>query len=264
MASGTPAKFSTSEGTGFAGKTAPFMRCGAGPACEHIRSYTAFPASLRASTQEEVRIVKDPSLSSVIRSRLPRIKPSDQSKGFPLSLTFPIRANLKDGSPVQLVLAGDRDVEPLRDLYRIIVEEGTSYPHDRFPDDPDFMDYWFRGRSTVAAYAQDQADAAPMAGAFYLKSNWPGRARQVANAGFMVAPEWRKKGLGWLLGATMLEYAKQLGYRSVLFNLVFSENAPARHLWEKLGFRPLGVIPSAVRKDSGTYQDAVIMFRSLL
>jgi GNAT superfamily N-acetyltransferase len=224
-------------------------------------------ASLRASTQEEVRIVKDPSLSSVIRSRLPRIenlKPSDQSKGFPLSLTFPIRANLKDGSPVELVLAGDRDVEPLRDLYRIIVEEGTSYPHDRFPDDHDFMDYWFRGRSTVAAYAQDQADAAPMAGAFYLKSNWPGRARQVANAGFMVAPEWRKKGLGWLLGATMLEYAKQLGYRSVLFNLVFSENAPARHLWEKLGFRPLGVIPSAVRKDSGTYQDAVIMFRSLL
>jgi hypothetical protein len=136
-------------------------------------------ASLRASTQEEVRIVKDPSLSSVIRSRLPRIenlKPSDQSKGFPLSLTFPIRANLKDGSPVELVLAGDRDVEPLRDLYRIIVEEGTSYPHDRFPDDHDFMDYWFRGRSTVAAYAQDQADAAPMAGAFYLKSNWTGKA----------------------------------------------------------------------------------------
>ena len=180
-----------------------------------------------------------------------------------MSLTFPIRANLKDGSPVQLVLAGDRDVDPLRALYRIIVEEGTSYPHDRFPDDHDFMDSWFRGRSTVAAYAQDRPDGASMAGAFYLKSNWPGRARQVANAGFMVSPEWRMKGLGWLLGATMLEYAKQLGYRSVLFNLVFSENAPARHLWEKLGFRQLGVIPGAVRKDSGTYQDAVIMFRSL-
>lgn len=223
------------------------------------------PASLRASRQ--VRIVKDPSLSSVIRSRLPRIenlKASDQSKGFPLSLTFPIRANLKDGLPVQLVLAGDRDVEPLRDLYRIIVEEGTSYPHERFPDHHDFMDYWFRGKSTVAAYAQDRVDTAPMAGAFYLKPNWPGRARQVANAGFMVAPEWRKKGLGWLLGATMLEYAKQLGYRSVIFNLVFSENVPARHLWEKLGFRQLGVIPGAVRKDSGAYQDAVIMFRSLL
>ncbi len=141
-----------------------------------------------------------------------------------MSLTFPIDAKLKDGSPVQLVLADQQDVEPLRDLYRIIVEEGTSYPHDRFPEQDDFMDYWFRGKSTVAAYVPDRAGAAGMAGAFYLKPNWPGRARQVANAGFIVAPDWRNKGLGWLLGATMLAYAKQLGYRSVIFNLVFSEN----------------------------------------
>jgi RimJ/RimL family protein N-acetyltransferase len=181
-----------------------------------------------------------------------------------LSIAFPLDAKLKDGSPVQLVLAGDRDVESLRDLYRIIVEEGISYPHDRFPDHEDFMDYWFRGKSTVAAYVSARASVTTMAGAFYLKPNWPGRARQVANAGFIVAPEWRNKGLGWLLGATMLQYAKQLGYRSVIFNLVFSENVLARRLWEKLGFKELGLIPGAVRRNDGTYQDAVIMFRSLL
>ena len=64
-----------------------------------------------------------------------------------MSLTFPVDAKLKDGSPVQLVLADNQDVEPLRSLYKIIVEEGTSYPHDRFPDQDDFMDYWFRGRA---------------------------------------------------------------------------------------------------------------------
>lgn len=181
-----------------------------------------------------------------------------------MSLTFPIVAKLKDGSPVQLVLAGERDVESLRDLYRIIVDEGTSYPHDRFPDHEDFMDYWFRGKSTVAAYVPDRVSTSKMAGAFYLKPNWPGRAKQVANAGFIVAPDWRRKGLGWLLGATMLEYARQLGYRSVIFNLVFSENVFARHLWNRLGFKELGVIPGAVRKNDGTYQDSVIMFRSLL
>ena len=73
----------------------------------------------------------------------------------------------------------------------------------------------------------------------------------MANAGFIVAPEWRKKGLGWLLGATMLEYARQLGYRSVIFNLVFSENVWARRLWERLGFKELGVLPGAVRKNDG-------------
>ena len=111
-----------------------------------------------------------------------------------MSLIFPVDAKLKDGSPVQLVLADQQDVESLRDLYRIIVEEGTSYPHDRFPDEDGFMDYWFLGKSTVTAYVPDRARAAGMVGAFYLKQNWPGRARQVANAGFIVAPDWRSKG----------------------------------------------------------------------
>jgi RimJ/RimL family protein N-acetyltransferase len=179
-------------------------------------------------------------------------------------MTFPIDAKLKDGSPVQLVLADERDVEPLRRLYRVIVDEGNSYPHDRFPDQDDFMDYWFRGKSTVVAYVSDRAGASGMAGAFYLKPNWPGRAGHVANAGFIVVPDWRSKGLGWLLGTTMLAYAKQLGYRGVIFNLVFSENVVARRLWDKLGFKELGAIPGAVRKNDGTYQDSVIMFRSLL
>lgn len=180
-----------------------------------------------------------------------------------MNLSFPVNAHLSDGSPVQLVLADQRDIESLKALYRVIVEEGNSYPHDRFPDHDDFMDYWFCGKQTVAAYVPDRERAAGMAGAFYLKPNWPGRAWHVANAGFIVAPEWRDKGLGRLLGTTMLDYARQLGYRSVIFNLVFSENLIARRLWEKLGFRQLGVIPHAVRKNDGTYQDAVIMFRSL-
>lgn len=177
---------------------------------------------------------------------------------------FPVDARLKDGTPVRLSLASHRDVDPLKRLYRIIVEEGTSYPHDRAPDHEDFMDYWFRGKSTVAAYASDRPGRDEMIGAFYLKPNWPGRARQVANAGFIVAPAWRNKGLGWLLGATMLQYAKELGYRSVIFNLVFSENLIARHLWKKLGFEELAALPGAVRKDNGSYQDAVIMWKSLV
>ncbi|MCG3773892.1 MAG: putative phosphinothricin acetyltransferase YwnH [Nitrospira sp.] len=181
-----------------------------------------------------------------------------------MSLIFPVDAKLKDGSSVQLALADERDVEPLRGLYRVIIDEGNSYPHDRFPDQDDFMDYWFRGKSTVAAYVPDRAGAAGMVGAFYLKPNWPGRAGHVANAGFIVAPDWRNKGLGWLLGTTMLAYVKQLGYRGVIFNLVFSENVVARRLWDKLGFKELGAIPGAVRKNDGTYQDARIMFRSLI
>lgn len=181
-----------------------------------------------------------------------------------MSVSFPLDAKLKDGSPVRLVLAGGQDVEPLKRLYRVIVDEGTSYPHERCPNHQEFMEYWFHGKSTVAAYSTDPARAADMAGAFYLKPNWPGRARHVANAGFIVSPEWRNKGLGWLLGAIMLGYARQLGYRGVMFNLVFAENVVARRLWGKLGFDELAVVPGAVLKSDGTYQAAVVMFRSLV
>jgi L-amino acid N-acyltransferase YncA len=177
-------------------------------------------------------------------------------------MRFPIEAKLKDGAQVQLVLADRRDVELFRRLYELIVSEGTSYPHERLPDAQEFEEYWFKGKTTVAAYPVFTRETAVL-GAFYLKPNWPGRARHVANAGFMVAPGCRNNGLGWLLGAVMLDYARELGYRSVIFNLVFSENAAARHLWKKLGFIELGIIPGAVRKNDGTYQDAVIMFQSL-
>ena len=179
-------------------------------------------------------------------------------------MRFPFEAKLKDGSPITIVQAERRDMPALRRLYDVIVKEGTSYPHDRLPTVEEFDQYWFHGKSTVAAYPAPSLADADMLGAFYLKPNWPGRARHVANAGFIVAPERRNTGLGWLLGATMLQYAKDLGYRSVIFNLVFSENHVARRLWTKLGFRELAAIPDAVRKDDGSYQDALIMWRSLL
>jgi GNAT superfamily N-acetyltransferase len=179
-------------------------------------------------------------------------------------MRFPLEARLRDGAPVRLDLAGQQDVEPLRRLYRVIVEEGTSYPHERMPDRDEFMGYWLRGTHTVVAYGEREARGGELAGAFYLKPNWPGRAEHVANAGFLVAPAWRNRGLGSLLGATMLDNAKSLGYRSVIFNLVFADNAPARHVWAKLGFSELAVIPGAVRRNDGSYGDAIIMWKSLV
>jgi len=179
-------------------------------------------------------------------------------------MDFPIEAKLKDGTPIQLALADHRDSEPLRRLFQTIIEEGASYPHDRLPGQDDFMAYWFTGTSTIIAYPQGSPRGRDLLGAFYLKPNWPGRARHVANAGFIVAPQWRNKGLGWLLGAVMLQYATELGYRSVIFNLVFAENQVARRLWRKLGFSELAVLPGAVLKNDRTYQDAIIMWKSLL
>lgn len=187
---------------------------------------------------------------------------------LPFALTtrfmkFPVHARLKDETVVELNLGGESDVPAVHALYEQIVSEGTSYPHTLPLSRETVEEYWFRGKSTVIAYLKEALPARRVLGAFYLKPNWPGRARLVANAGFIVAPDWRNKGLGYVLGATMIDYARTLGYRSVIFNLVFSQNHVARALWTRLGFRELGCIPEAVRNDDGSFQDAVIMFRSL-
>ena len=44
-------------------------------------------------------------------------------------MRFPIHARLKDGTPVELVLAGADDLLAVQELHRVIIEEGISYPH---------------------------------------------------------------------------------------------------------------------------------------
>jgi GNAT superfamily N-acetyltransferase len=180
---------------------------------------------------------------------------------------FPQIAVLEDGTPIELRPAERSGWSVLRALYEIIVEEGASYPHDRVPSEEEFLDYWITGKLTVVACPKTcykDSNHETIAGAFYLKPNWPGRAGHVANAGFIVAPSWRGRGVGRMLGTTMLDCARAHGYRSVIFNLVFAENYAARSLWRQLGFEEMARLPSVVRKDDGTYQDALIMFQSLM
>lgn len=181
-------------------------------------------------------------------------------------MTISEKAVLTDGRGVLLRPVAPSDLLSLRALYELIVQEGTSYPHDRSLNEDEFMDYWIREKVTIVAAPENEHEEKrpAIAGAFYLKPNWPGRAGHVANAGFIVAPSWRRCGLGRILGMTMLTCARQLGYRSVIFNLVFADNQPARSLWRELGFGELARLPGAVRTQDGRYRDALIMWRSLV
>ena len=52
-----------------------------------------------------------------------------------------------------------------------------------------------------------------------------------------------------------LVQAKRLGFRILQFNAVVKTNTAARHLYEKLGFVPLGVIPQGFLMKDGHYED---------
>ena len=63
--------------------------------------------------------------------------------------------------------------------------------------------------------------AKEIAGAYYIKPNYPGRCSHVCNSGFLVPNSARGKGMGNILAQSFLKFAPALGYRQSVFNLVF-------------------------------------------
>jgi hypothetical protein len=59
----------------------------------------------------------------------------------------------------------------LRQLYNVIVDEGTSFPHEQMPSDEEFQAYWFGGCGTVVAFAQTGTGSLELAGAHYVKGS---------------------------------------------------------------------------------------------
>lgn len=158
------------------------------------------------------------------------------------------------------------ETEKVRTLFNQIVLEGNSYPQSKPLTAETFASYWLKGNAFVvrlSSEAQLQASDNVIA-AFYIKPNFPGRCSHICNAGFIVAPEMRGQGLGRLMGEAMLELAQSLGYRAVMYNLVFETNVPSLKIWESMGFQEIGRIPEAARLENDRYVDAVMLYKSLV
>lgn len=84
-------------------------------------------------------------------------------------------------------------------------------------------------------------------GCFYIKPNFPGRCSHVCNGGFITAPRFRGLGVARLMGNVFLRAAKDMGYKSSYFNLVFKSNVGSIKLWESLGFERVAVLEKAAR-----------------
>jgi RimJ/RimL family protein N-acetyltransferase len=73
-----------------------------------------------------------------------------------------------------------------------------------------------------------------------------GRHHHVGNMGISLRAPYRNEGIGVALMQSLIDEARALGLR-LLTLTCFETNAPALHVYEKLGFRKAGVIPNAIR-----------------
>jgi ribosomal protein S18 acetylase RimI-like enzyme len=158
------------------------------------------------------------------------------------------------GVELTVAEAGALDHDELYQAFSRVVAAGEGYPQTPGPITVDeFDDYWLDHKSLVVV-ARMGGD---LAGSYYLKPNFAGRAAHIANAGYFVVQGRRGQGIGEALVRHSLDEARGLGFDALQFNLVFESN-PARRLYERLGFEVVGRIPEAVDGE-----DAVVYWRRL-
>jgi GNAT superfamily N-acetyltransferase len=160
---------------------------------------------------------------------------------------------------IQVKQARPEDFDAIWPFFREIVKAGDTYPYPPEIDKSEAQALWFSDKAkTYIAYDGDIA-----VGSYYLKPNQPGLGSHVANAGYMVNPAYRGKGIGRMLGEHSITEARDEGYLAMQFNLVVSTNTVGVHLWKALGFTIIGTIPKAFHHLEAGYVDAYIMYRLL-
>jgi len=144
-------------------------------------------------------------------------------------------------------------------IFRDVVAAGDSYS---YPPDLGFetaRTLWTGGDARCFIAELDGA----CVGGYLLHANQPGLGNHVANAGYMVAPALRGRGIAGALCEHSLQQARAAGFLAMQFNFVVSTNAAAVHLWRKHGFAVIGRVPQAFRHAREGLVDVLVMHRVL-
>ena len=145
----------------------------------------------------------------------------------------------------------ENDLTAMTGLWNTIVAEGDSFPQED-PLTPEEARKFFASQTaSVCAFGEDGG----LLGLYILHPNNVGRCGHICNASYAVERTARGLHIGEKLVSDCLKQGRAHGFRILQFNAVVASNTHARHLYERLGFQPLGVIPSGFRMKDGHYED---------
>ena len=151
------------------------------------------------------------------------------------------------------------DVTAAITIWNQVVEDGVAFPQEEGLTGAEAAEFF--AAQTVSAVAEDEQGN--VKGLYILHPNNIGRVGHIANASYAVDRACRGEHIGELLVKDCLEQAKANGYRVLQFNAVVATNIHARHLYERLGFQQLGVIPGGFRMKDGHYEDICPYYREV-
>lgn len=146
----------------------------------------------------------------------------------------------------------EADLPCMVKIWNEIVEEGMAFPQEELLTLDGARSFFAQQSYTGVAEENEE-----ILGLYILHPNNVGRCGHIANASYGVRSDQRGKRIGEKLVLDSLEIARLLGFQIMQFNAVVVTNETAIHLYKKLGFTALGVIPNGFKQKDGSYVDMI-------
>ena len=144
----------------------------------------------------------------------------------------------------------EKDIPAMISIWNKVVEDGEAFPQEDFLNDTTGADFF--AAQTYCGVADNNGK---IVGLYILHPNNIGRCGHIANASYAVDNDHRGEHIGEKLVDDCLVQAKQYGFGILQFN--------ARHLYERLGFVQIGIVPKGFRMKDGTYQNICLYYYEL-
>ena len=146
------------------------------------------------------------------------------------------------------------DVEEAVKIWNQVVEDGVAFPQEenltKESGDAFFKEQTYTG-------VAENGETGEIVGLYILHPNNVGRCGHICNASYAVRKDVRGAHIGEKLVLNCIKVAKEKGFRVLQFNAVVASNVHALHLYERIGFTKLGVIPGGFRMPDGHYEDII-------
>lgn len=144
------------------------------------------------------------------------------------------------------------DVGAMAAIWNEVVREGNAFPQQTELSLAEAEEF-FTDQTRCGVAERD----GEIRGIYILHPNNVGRCGHIANASYAVASESRGSHIGEALVRDCIKSARESGFRILQFNAVVATNTAALNLYEKMGFRRLGVIKGGFRLPNGEYEDII-------
>ena len=144
----------------------------------------------------------------------------------------------------------ENDLTEMISVWNEVVEDGIAFPQEELLDAETGADFF-----ASQSYCGVADDNGKVVGLYILHPNNIGRCGHICNASYAVSSSCRGQHIGEKLVLDCLVNAKRFGFKILQFNAVVESNIHARHLYERLGFVQLGVIPNGFRMKDGHFEN---------